>query len=200
MTGITINPGLVTNAAGTFSAKTTGWVQGVLLDDPAKRYELLSGIVGSGAPMWGGMAITESTTVGTAEAQEIGSTLALATSQANLTGFTVFSQGSAMVNSPQSPVPLAAANGAINFVRLGSGCRITVGISSANAAALAGVAVNTALYWDYTNQVLLTAPGGTAIVVTLVEAISSGCMTVVYNSGTGFATWNYSGACAVIRV
>src|ERR1700683_5462625 len=131
MAGININPVLVTNAAGGFSVQSTGYVQGVLLDDPVTRYKLNSGIVASGSgPFWGGMGITESLTTPGTEADEIGAVLALATSQANLTGFTVFNQAAAMIQTPQSPAPLAAATMAINFVRLGSGAHIAVAASN----------------------------------------------------------------------
>jgi hypothetical protein len=199
MTGITINPVLVTNAAGTFYTSSTGYVQGVLLDDPVTRFKLNSGIVSSSAtaPMWGGEGITESLTTAGTEADEIGSVLLLATSEANLTGFTVFNQATAMVQSPQSPCPLAAQTMGINFVRLGSGARIVVACSAATAAALAGQPINTAVYWDYTNQVLLASPGGTALPnVKLVDVNIGGSQVVSYSSGTGFATWVRSGTTA----
>ncbi|HEY6922804.1 MAG TPA: hypothetical protein VI653_04990 [Steroidobacteraceae bacterium] len=198
MAGITINPALVTNAAGSFSTNTTGYVQGVLLDDPVKRYSLLSGIVSPSAssPMWGGVGVTVSLTTAGTEASEIGAVLTPATSQANLNGFTVFNQSAAMIQSPQSPVPLAPASGAINYVLLGSDARITVACSNAVATALAGGAINQAVYWDYTNQVLLNAPGGTAIPVKVVDVNIGNSQVVTYNSGTGFATWTRSGSSA----
>ena len=144
MAGITINPALVTNAPNTFYATSEGYVQGVQLDDPTRRFNLNSGIVGPAVttPMWGGEGITESLYTAGTEAPQIGGVLTLATSQANLTGWTVFNQATAMIQSPQSPVPLAPAGGAINFVRLGSGAHIVVACSSAVATAFLGGAIN----------------------------------------------------------
>ena len=207
-TGITINPQQMTNAAGTFVARSEGAIQGMFVDDPAIRNELVSAVVSpaQSTPLWGGMGITENLTTAGTEDQSIGSVLALATSQANLTGFTVFNQAAAMIASAQSPVPLAAAGGgttlvggAINFFRLGSRARIWVACSSAVAAAFAGGAVNAAAYWDYTNQVLLSSPGGTAIGVKIVRVHTAGnAMIVVVASGLG--TWNYSGYAAMIEI
>jgi hypothetical protein len=217
MTGITINPQQITNAPNTFYTKSDGGFQGMFVDDPAIRNELVSGIVSptQTTPLWGGCGITENLTTAGAEATSIGSVLALATSEANLTGFTVFNQSHAMINSPQSPVPLAAAGGGagppalpgggINFFRLGSGARIWVQCSSATATALAGGAVNQALYWDYTNQVLLSSPGGTALPnVKVLRLDTTGNSQVVSAASginsTGLATWVYNGYAAMIQI
>jgi hypothetical protein len=210
MSGITINPALVTNAPGLFSVSTSGYVQGTALNDPAVRNELVQGIVAAAAttPMWGGIAITDSLVPLATIADAVGFVLAPATVETNITGFTVFDQATAMFSSPQSPVPLAPAGdgsskpgGFINFYRLGSGARIVVACSQAVASALAGAASDVALYWDYTNQLLLSAPGGTALPVKLVGLDTKGTSKVVtYNSGTGFATWNETGYSAVIQI
>lgn len=209
MSGISINPALVTNAPGLFSLTTEGYVQGTALNDPAVRNELVSGVIAPATttPMWGGEAITDSLWTAGVESSSIGSVLALATAAANITGFTVFDQSSAMYSTPQSPVPLAPGGdgtrpgGAINFYRLGSGARIAVACVQAVAAALAHGASNIAVYWDYTNQVLLSAPGGTALPVKLVGLDMIGnSKVVVYNSGTGYATWNTAGYTAIIQI
>lgn len=210
MPGVTINPALVTNAAGKFSLTTDGYVQGTALNDPAVRNELVQGIVAVAqtTPLWGGMAITDSLANPASVSQAISASLALATAQGNITGFTVFDQANAMIQSPQSPVPLAPAGdnaghpgGFINFYRLGSGARIVVACSAAVAAALESGASNQALYWDYTNQVLLNAPGGTALAgVRILDVNVGNSKIVVYNGGTGFATWNESGSSAVIQI
>lgn len=203
MPGITINPALMTNALGGFAVSSEGYVQGFALDDPAIRNELAAGIVSPAAanPIWGGSGITESLPTAGTEADSVGSILALATAQANLTGFTVFNQSAAMLQSAQSPAPLAPAGGGINFYRLGSGARIAVACSAGVAAALAAGAVNQALYWDYANQLLLNAPGGTAIGVKVVSVDAVGRSQVVaYNGGTGLATWNRAGFTAIIQI
>jgi hypothetical protein len=150
--------------------------------------------------MWGGMGITDSVWTTGSQSDSIGSVLTLATSQANLTGFTVFNQANAMIQSANSPVPLAALTAGINFLRFGSGARIAVACSQAVATALTGAASNVALYWDYTNQVLLNAPGGTAIAAKLIDVNIGNSMVVSYSSGTGFGTWNRSGSTAIIQI
>lgn len=202
MAGITINPGQVTNALGSFSATTEGYVQGTAQYDPASRFELNQGIVALAVttPMWGGEGITESVFNPANASSAVGSVLTLATSQANLTGFTVFDQAAGMITSAQSPVPLAAAGMSINYYRFGSQMRIVVACSNAVATAFEGGAINQALYWDYTNQVLLNAPGGTAIGAKVLDVNVGNSKIVTYNSGTGFATWTNTGSTAVILI
>jgi hypothetical protein len=207
---MSINPQQMTNAAGTFYKSSKGGWQGMFMADPAIRNELKSGIVAptQTAPLWGGMAITESLPTTGAEASEVGSVLALATDVANLTGFTVFDQSHAMINSPESPVPLASGGGgngppalpggAINFFETGTGARIWVACSQAVANSLSGGVVNPVVYWDYTNQVLLTS-GTDALSVKVVGVDTSGNTPVVVYSG-GLATWNYSGFGALIQI
>jgi hypothetical protein len=212
---ISINPAIVTNAAGTFYTSSEGYVQGTVLNDPAVRYQLAAGIVSpsASAPMWGGMAITESLPTAGTEASSVTSVLALATALANLTGWTVFDQSSAMISSAQSPVPLSGAGGAINFYRTGSRARIAVACSSAVAASLAGGVVNPTVYWDYTNQVLATSgTGALAVKVVAVDKVGNS-QIVNYNSGgsnetlssgfiliPGAAAWTYNGYIAVIEI
>jgi hypothetical protein len=216
---ISINPQQITNAANTFTITSNGGMQGMFVDDPAIRNELCQGVVGptQTTPLTGGFGITESLPTTGTEAESVGSVLALATSQANLTGFTVFNQANALINSPQSPVPLAAGGsttggnypgGFISFFRLGSGARIWVACSSAVAAAYAGgtsSSILTAVYWDYTNQVLLSSAGGTALTGVRVLRVSTNGNAQVLQSAstlasTGLGTWNYSGYAAMIQI
>lgn len=44
------------------------------------------------------------------------------------------------------------------------------------------------------------AAGGGALPCKILRTYNTGCMTVSYNSVTGFATWNYNGAAAVIQL
>ena len=39
-----------------------------------------------------------------------------------------------------------------------------------------------------------------ALPVKVLDVQATNCETVVYNPVTGFATWNYNGACAVIQI
>lgn len=203
MPGITLNPQLVTNAPGMFHVSSEGYVQGEALDDPAIRNSLVAAVVapGASAPMWGGMGITESLITPGTESAAMMSVVTPATSQANLTGFTVFNQAAGMIQTPQSPVPLAAPGMGISLYRLGSRARIAVQLDSAVAATLQAGAVNQALYWDYVNQKLLAAPGGTAIPVKIID-INFGNSKVVdaTNIASGIAVWKNGAYTAIIEI
>lgn len=211
--GITINPQQMTNAPNTFTINTYGGFQGMFVDDPAIRNELISALVApsQSTPIAAGYGITEFLPTAGQEADSIGSVVTIATSQANLTGFTVWNQAHAMINSPQSPVPLASPGngstgpgGAVSIFRLGSGARLWVQCASTVATAFAGVAVNTVAYWDYTNQLLLSSPGGTAIAVKVLKVDTAGRSQVIQSasaiSSTGLGTWNYAGYSAMIQI
>lgn len=205
---LTYNPAQVTNANGTFYATSDGAVQGFFQDDPAVRFQLRSGVVApsQSTPLWGGMGVTVSSPATGVEAGSFKAVLSLATSQATLAGFTVWNQAHAVVLNPsaQDPVPQAAAGGggtivggAINFFLLGSQAQIWVQCSSGVATAFKGASYLTAAYWDYTNQVLLSAPGGTAIGVEVVDVMTNGNAMVVASGG---ASWTYNGYAALIKI
>lgn len=159
---ITINPYATSNAAGSFNTSATGYIQGNALPDPALRNELAGGILDAAQtiPMWGGVGITELVGGGTGQANSalgsrIGraSTLAAATT-GQLTGFSVFDQDHAMVNSPSSPVPLSGSGGAVHFYRLGSGIRIPVNVAP-SLVSLRGTLVTSLVSWDFAAQQLI---------------------------------------------
>lgn len=193
------NPSPTTNFGGTFVVQSDGYVQGLIMDDPALRNEIAGALVGSGVttPMWGGEAITED--LPAAVPQPLGNNVILATSYANLTGFTIFNQAGAGVVSAQSQVPLYSALMSVNIVRLGSGLRIAVKCDPTLAAALLGGAINQQVSWDFTNQQLV-AFSSTALACKVLDVQVGNSKTVTYNSGTGFATWNPSGTCALIQI
>lgn len=204
MVGIVINPQLVTNAAGRFHISSEGYVQGEALDDPAIRNSLVASVVDPGyttAPMYGGMGITESLITAGTEAAAMLSVVRPATSQANLTGFSVFNQAAGMIQTPQSPVPLASSGMGISLYRLGSRARIAVQVDSGVATTLAAGSVNQVVYWDYTNQKLLAAPGGTAIPVKLID-LNFGNSKVVNAASiaSGIATWTNGAYTAIIEI
>jgi hypothetical protein len=205
---LSYNAGTVTNAQNTFYATSNGAVQGFAQDDPAVRFQLRSGIVSpaQSTALWGGMGVAVNLPTAAAEHDSFKAVLSLATSQANLMGFTVWNQSLATVLNPsaQNAVPLAAAGGggsipggAMNFYLLGSNAQIWVQVSSTVAGLLKSGAYNQAVYWDYTNQVLLAAPGGTAIGVEVVDLVTNGNAAVV---GAGGNSWVYNGFAALIKI
>ncbi len=164
---ININPVLTTNALGSFSVESTGYIVGVALDDPAIRNALKGGylLASETKPMWGGVGISTIIPGGAnTPANELGqgigraTTLAAATSgqQAigKLTGFSVFNQDHSMINTPQSPVPLAASLMGVNWYQLGSNARIPVAIDDA-LADLEGYLTESLVSWDFDQQRLI---------------------------------------------
>ena len=199
---ISFNPVQVTNAPGTFYSQSTGAVQGTLADDPVVLAgKLRSGIVSpsASAPMWGGTAVTINLPTAGTEADEMGAVLTLATTYTNLLGFTVYNQSTAMIQTPNSPAPLAAASMGINFVELGSGARIWVKSNTGLAATLAGGAINQQVSWDFTNQQLVTF-SSTALACKIVDVRLAAGNVVNYNSGTGYATWTYGSDIVLIEI
>lgn len=203
---ISYNPVLQTNFTGTFQVQSDGYVQGLMQDDPVSRFALRSGVLSSSAtiPMWGGFGIQE-VLPGANAIDQIGSIVSAASTTV-ITGFSVFNQAAAMVQTPQSRVPLAGASMAVNFFRLGSGARIALPCSSATASALAGAAIGTALFWDtVAYQVTNSSNGNTVALPTATTKIchvdSAGRSKVVsYSSGTGFASWVDNGYCVVVEI
>jgi hypothetical protein len=149
-------PYATTNAAGSFSVQSAGYVQGVYQDAPATRYSLNIGTLSPNAtsPIWGGMAISESIAPASGYDRTQGGTVVAATALTNLTGFSVFNNAYAWPGSPQSPVPLAGASGmTVPFFRMGSGIAIPVAMDP-SLVSLDGSLITTQVSWDFNNQVL----------------------------------------------
>lgn len=164
---IAFNPYITTNAAGSFNISTTGFIAGMLLDNPVELFKIAGGIVASTEtiPMWGGIAITESIpTPGyspTRQMDSLGGLLTRATSESNLTGFTVFNQSQSLITTPQSPVPQAGSGNSINQVRLGSNVRLAVACD-ASLASIEGDPINQQVSWDFNAQALTAFDSATS--------------------------------------
>ena len=213
---LTYNPAKVTVANNTFYDTSDGGVQGFYKANPTIRQLLRAGLVAPAqeTAIWGGCGITISLPGGiaagppnTGAAGTLDALLTLASSEANLDGFTVWDQALATVLNPSvaDPIPLAGGGdgtnpgGAISFFPLGSGAEIWVQCTQAIATALrsGGGWGAQSVYWDYTNQLLLNAAGGTAIAVDVTGVSVNGNAMVVNSAGTG---WNYSGYAALIKI
>lgn len=199
MAEISINPSLTTNAAGSFNVQSLGFIVGMALDDPAIRNELAGGYLHAdeALPMWGGVAIEELIGLST---ESRGPAIKRAATNPLLTGFSVFNQNHAGINSPQSPVPLTPSTMLVNFYRLGSGARIPLAIDPA-LVSLDGSIITTQVSWDFANQKIIAYDGGVgALDVRVLEVQSGNSMTVSYDAGTGFATWVPTGSVAVVVI
>jgi hypothetical protein len=205
---IAFNPYIQTSAVGMFNTESDGFVVGTAMPDPATRFALAGGILATTEtlPMWGGLAISENipTERSTPTANPLrpdialGSIIARATAYTNLTGFSVFDQNYAAVNTPQSPVPAVGSGGMVNFYRLGSGARIALAIDPA-LVTLEGGLITQQVSWDFTAQRII-AFATTALTVKILSIKSANCMVPTYNSGTGFLTWAYNGAAALCLI
>lgn len=213
---INVNPALTTNAQGSFPTTTSGLIQGTAFDDPAVRNELAGGVLANNEtlPMWGGVGIFEqvpSGVTGFAPVQTgfesslggmIGRATAL-TGAAALTGFSVFNQAHAMINTPQSPVPVALNGMNVEFYRLGSNARIAVACD-ANLVSVEGQLITSQLSWDFVNQQLVpyaavtvnsgtynTVTGAVSLVTAAPHGLLPGDVFIPTLTGTGaFANLN----------
>jgi hypothetical protein len=201
----TFNPYIQTNAPGMFTIESDGLIVGTAYPDPAARFALSGGWLAQTEtlPMYGGVAINESVPqerppVNRADVA-LGGIIArgttLAAGAGTVTGFSVFDQNYAAVNSPQSQVPTVGSGGLVNFYRLGSGARVALAIDPA-LVTLEGGLITQQVSWDFSLQRII-AFATNALAVKILAIKSSGCMVPVYTSGTGFTTWNYNGAAAV---
>lgn len=201
MTNIQFNPVIQTTAAGMFTIESDGFIAGTAMPDPATRFALSGGWLAETEtlPMFGGVAISENIPqerppVNRADVA-LGGIIARATAEANLTGFSVFDQNYAAVNTPQSPVPTTPSGGLVNFYRLGSGARVALAIDP-TLISLEGTLITSQVSWDFINQKII-AFATNALPVRVLQIKQNNCMVPVYNSGTGFVTWTYNGAAAL---
>lgn len=160
---VSFDPYAMTVANGSFSIQSEGYIQGVYLDDPAIRNELAGGYSSDTLPLWGGIAISEDVALAESAGGVLGGQIARSTSNANITGFTVFNQAVSMLTSPNSPVPTAGTGRGVNFFRLGSGIRIPVACDP-SLASLRGGLITQQVSWDINNQVLQPFDSATSTV------------------------------------
>jgi hypothetical protein len=200
---LNINPILTSNAAGTFAITLDGFMQGMAMDDPAVRYQLTGGQLDPAetTPMWGGVPIYEQLASGEPSNKPL---VKRSTSALLITGICVFNQAHAMINTPQSPVPLALPGMSVNLYRMGSLARIPMAMDPALASSLPGLSISpSALYWDPTNMyVTATTTSNYALPVStkIIGWNVGNSMTVSYASGTGYATWNRTGNCILLQI
>lgn len=166
---VSFNPGITTNAAGSFNRDSVGLIQGTAYDSPNTRFDLAGGLLATTEtlPMWGGVGIFELVPgVSGGPSATLGSSIGRATSLTGstaLTGFSVFDQAYGMFNTPQSPVPLAGSSMSVNFYRLGSGARIAVACDP-TLVNLQGAIITSQVSWDFNNQVLQPYDASTATI------------------------------------
>ena len=196
-----VNPNIMTVAAGSFNVESTGVICGTAYPDPAARFALSGGILAATEtlPMWGGVAIQEFIPQSTPAPQPdkvLGEQIKRAVALAGITGFCVYDQNYAAINTPQSPAPQASPGGFIAFYRLGCGIRLALEMDP--ALALDGLVTTTPCTWDFTNQRIIAGAG--PLPVKILRTFSGNCMAASYASGTGFLTWNRNAAAAICLI
>jgi hypothetical protein len=184
---ISYNPNITTVTSGLFNIQSTGLVQGTAFPDPAIRFKLASGLLATTEtlPMWGGVGIfTDIPGVVGGPATQLGTIVGRATSVSNLIAFSVFDQMYGMINTPQSPVPLAASSMQVGYYRLGSGARIAVQAAPALASDV-GSLTNLQVSWDFVNQQLIPF---------IAAYVSASVSSATYTSSTGIIALTFSAA------
>jgi len=196
------NPAVTTNAAGSFSAQSVGYIQGVALDDPAVRNSLTGGILASTEtlPMWGGIAIKEFIPL---SGNSLNGSVARATTNAEIKGFSVYNQNGAALTTPQSQAPVSLGGGGVHFYRLGSKARIAVAIDPTLAATLVNgtTLIDAQVSWDLTNQKIITYDGGVgALAAKIVDINIGNSKTVTYDAVNNLCNWVSTGSVAIIEI
>lgn len=202
-----INPLAQTNAAGMFNVETDGFIVGTAMPDPAARFALSGGwlLMTETLPMVGGVAISEyipqeRPPMGRPDVS-LGGAIGRATlttsgfAPGSITGFSVFDQNYAAVNTPQSPVPTIQQGGQVNFYRLGSGARVALAIDPTLVSMEGGI-ITQEVSWDIAGSRII-AFATNPLPVKILGIKANNCMVPVLNGGTGMCTWNYNGAAAL---
>jgi hypothetical protein len=201
---LNLNPVITTVAAGTFAIDLDGFTQGMALDDPAMRFQLTGGQLDptETLPMWGGVPITEY--LSAVEPQATKPMVRRATTPVLVTGFSVFNQNHAMINTPQSQVPVALSGMLVNLYRLGSLARIPLSMDPALSASLPTNPITPfTLYWNPTNFWVTGTAAGAFLLPAGLKVVgwnSGNSMTVAYDPVTGFTTWVRNGNCILLQI
>lgn len=188
MGNLSFNPMLTTNALGSFGVEWTGGFQGTALADPAVRFQLAGGILATSETldMYGGIAISENIpSPGVAvPSPTLGGLIKRATTLAQVTGFSVFDQNYAAINTPQSPVPLSAGGQMVNFYRFGTNARIWLNADPALVDLETGL-ISQQVSWDFNAQQLVPYAAGYNAATPISQT---------YTSATGILALTFSAA------
>ena len=201
---ISFNPFATSQPQNTFLNPTQGYIQGLAVDDPTARMELVGGYLDTGESivMWGGRPITEIINITAAGASEgLGPDIKSAVSQVTCTGWSVFNQASSMVLIPGGAYPpVAAVGNYISFFRYGSLARIIVACDPALIPTGASI-TSQSLYWDVTNyRITTTSSGGNWALPTTTKLLTTNATnSKIITYATSQASWT-TGTAAMIQI
>lgn len=194
---ISLNPFLTTNAAGLFGTSSNGLIQGMAMPDPSARNWLAGGFLPNTEtlPMFGGVGISEAvpTPQGSPPVtpnSDLGGPVGRATNiiggntPLTMSGFSVFDQNYAAVNTPQSEVPMVGTYGPVLFYRFGSRARIPVAMDAALVSAQ-GRPISYPVSWDYVNQKLVAYQAAFAANTITAATWAAGIATLTTNTAHG---------------
>ena len=202
---LAFNPYGTSQPQDSFLLQTQGLMQGLVYDDPASRLWLMGGLLGTAdsIPMWGGVPVNEMINVANAQADGLGPVVNRSTTQATITGFSVFNQASSMVINTGNTVPLAASGNYVSFFRLGTNVRLAVACDPAIVTALNssdGSITSQALYWDVTNyRITLATTGSNFALPTSIRLLSVNTNSKIVSWSSPNATWA-AGDAAIILI
>lgn len=183
---VSVNPMAVTNASGLFQLQSGGYVQGFMQPDPATRYALSQGILAAGqANMIPGAAIKLAIP---ATNPELGGNISYASTAATIQAFSIGNQAYNGIITPTAGVPVQSEKMSVQYVLLGSGARICLGISAGLAATLTASgteSITTQVSWDFQNQQLVPyAPAYNDVTITGAVWASTAGGRTTYTVGT----------------
>lgn len=196
---VQFNPVITTSPQNTFLVETQGYMAGLCLDDPISRMWLRSGPVSSSntQPLWGGLPVELE--VPALNTSHVGLNVLLSTTNATITGFTVFDQAYNGVIAPGSTAPQYGAGMSIAFYDLGSRARLAVPVSSALASAAEGGSIIQQVSWNFTTNELDVYNSTTGALNVKILYINSNSQTLTFDSTTGTLNWT-AGDVAVIQL
>ena len=123
----------------------------------------------------------------------VGATAISAGSYNSTTGLVTLTMASPVNLSPGDSVEVSGATGTGSVAAIDGTWTTAAGTSGSTVT----YEIATGLTLTITGGSLTT---GAAIPVDVLDVMSTNCLTVEYDQSSGFATWNYDGACAIIQI
>lgn len=114
------------------------------------------------------------------------------------TGVTTLTMSAPITFSPGDTIIVSSLTGSGAFASLNGTFTALAGTTGSTVVYNAGASLGAATITGGS----LTLGGGAShpLTCTVLEVQGTNCMTVTYSSTTGYATWNFNGACAVIQI